>query len=334
MQLLNTIADAAGLPKNANSFMFTFLQRQDSVVVLMGHPPRSVIDQALQAQGLPKLLVIEQPEMHDENPGTYNLRLAGGEVRRFDARTPLEQALRQVGAIKGDQASVPAEVSSFLLPTVVLAGLADGINPCAFAVMAFFTALLFALRRSRLHILQMGSLYIVGMYVTYFALGLGLLQVLTALGQPHFITQVGGALAIAFGLLQIKEGLFPGLPLHLTVPKPGWELIQAWARRTNQPGAAVLGGLVGLCTLPCSGGVYVAVLGLLSARASYTGGLGYLAIYNAAFVLPLVAILLAIGNRRASLALAGWERTNTVGMHLFAGAVMVTLGAFMLGHLS
>ncbi len=328
--------DEAGIPKSANSFMFTFLQREGSTVVLMGHPPRTVIDQALQAQGLPKLVVIEQPEMHDENPRTYDLRPVQGEVRRFDARIPLDQALRQVGAIKDNQAGggTRAEASSFLLPTVVLAGLADGINPCAFAVTAFFTALLFALRRSRLHILQMGSLYIVGMYVTYFALGLGLLQVLTAIGQPHFVTQAGGALAIAFGLIQIKDALFPGLPLHLTVPKPGWELIQSWARRANQPGALVLGGLVGLCTLPCSGGIYVAVLGLLSARASYADGLGYLAIYNLAFVLPLVAILLAIGNRRASLTLAGWERTHTVGTHLFTGAAMVALGAFMLGHLS
>lgn len=328
------MANEAGLPKNANSFMFTFLQREGSTVVLMGHPPRSVIDQALRAPGLPKLVVIEQPEMHDENPRTYDLRLAQGEVSRFDARTPLDQALRQVGATKDDQAGAPAQASSALLPTVVLAGLADGINPCAFAVMAFFTALLFALRRSRLHILQMGSLYIVGMYVTYFALGLGLLQALIAIGQPHFVTQVGGALAIAFGLVQIKDGLFPGLPLHLTVPKPGWELTQSWARRANQPGAAVLGGLVGLCTLPCSGGIYVAVLGLLSARASYADGLGYLALYNGAFVLPLVAILLAVGNRHTSLALAGWERTHTVGMHLFAGAAMVALGAIMLGHLA
>ncbi len=332
LQLLSAMAEEVGLPKEFNSFMFTFVRRGQAELVFLGHPPMDLIQQALRLPELPARLLIDQEEMHDA-PKTYDLWPFEGEVKQYSIKVPLEEALRQANVLKSEPVRTPSQGSSALLPTVLLSGLADGINPCAFAVMAFFTALLFALRRSRQQILAMGAAYIVGMYFTYFLLGLGLLRALDLFGQPHLITQAGGVIAIALGLIQIKDGLLPGLPLHLTVPKPGWEMIQSLARRTGLPMAFVLGGLVGLCTLPCSGGIYVAILGLLSSQVSYATGLGYLLLYNVMFVLPLLGILLVISSRPMSLALAGWERRNSLSTHAIVGAVMVALGVLILGWL-
>lgn len=55
------------------------------------------------------------------------------------------------------------------------------------------------------------------------------------------------------------------------------------------------GVLVGLCTVPCSGAIYLAVLGLLASQATFPKGLAYLGLYNALFVLPLVALLAVAG---------------------------------------
>lgn len=332
IRLLMAMSEQIALPDSFNSHLYTFIQRGDSVRVLLGHPPSQLIRQALQEQGMPKKLVVGQEEMKD-NPGSYELWAFQGEVKRFEISMALDEALDQLDLVQGGSSSPDIYSSPVLLSTVLLSGLADGINPCAFAVMAFFTALLFALRRTRGYILRMGSAYIAGMYVTYFALGLGLLRVLTLVGQPHIITQAGGLIAIVMGLIQVKDGLWPNLPIHLTMPTLGWQATQTWARRTSTPAALVLGGLVGLCTLPCSGGIYVAILGLLSSQVSYTAGLGYLALYNVMFILPLLVILLVINSRPMSLALAGWERTHARSMHTAIGIVMVLLGILILGWL-
>src|SRR6266540_2824557 len=70
------------------------------------------------------------------------------------------------------------------LPTVLAAGVIDGINPCAFTVLLLFiTALTTTLKvgeqnvkalRSRL--LSMGSIYIAAVFLTYLLLGIGLLK--------------------------------------------------------------------------------------------------------------------------------------------------------------
>ncbi|MBI2907402.1 MAG: hypothetical protein HYX92_07095 [Chloroflexi bacterium] len=362
MQLLIGMLEKIQLPRKFNSHMFTLTERGGTTLVLLGHAPRFLLDQALDLPGLPRKLVIAQEEMHS-TPKTYDVWPFEGEVRTAPLTMTLYEALRLSApsrpaaapgatpvaktnpAVEASPAAKdvspatatsppPKDVSPVILPTVIAAGLADGINPCAFAVMAFFTAVLFALRRSRRHILKIGAAYIAAMYLTYFAIGLGLLRSLDLLGQPHLVIQAGAAIVIALGLIQLKDGLLPGLPLHLTIPRLGWQLIQSWARRANLLAAAVVGGLVGLCTLPCSGGIYVAILGMLSSQTGFVDGFGYLALYNLMFIVPLIVILLAITSRPMSLALAGWERAHTRALHGATGAIMVALGVFILGWLS
>lgn len=219
---------------------------------------------------------------------------------------------------------------NLLLPTVLLAGLLDGINPCAFAVMAFLVAFLFAIRQARWQVLQVGVGYIVGMYLVYFGLGLGLLRVLAIPSQPHLAARVSAGIIIILGLIQIKDGLFPRWPLHLSMPLSAWNTVRALMGRTGPLSATALGGFVGLCTVPCSGGIYLGVLGLLASEVTYLKGVAYLASYNLMFVLPLVGILMVVANRPVARALAVWERSQTRPMHLLAGVTMLTLGVLIM----
>jgi len=220
--------------------------------------------------------------------------------------------------------------NDILLPMVLTSGLLDGVNPCAFAVMGFLLAFLFAVGQARLQVLQVGAAYIVGMYLTYFAIGLGILAALASLGAPHIVARVGAWLVLALGLVQLKDVLFPKLPFHLRMPAVAWEKTKGLMASVTLPSALALGGLVGLCTLPCSGGIYVAILSLLGSRTTYLEGVGYLALYNFMFVLPLIGILLTVGNRPVARALAAWERRNTRAVHLAAGLAMVALGVAIL----
>jgi len=92
----------------------------------------------------------------------------------------------------------------------------------------------------------------------------------------------------------------------------------------------VAGVVVGLCTFPCSGGVYVSVITLLNAKTTLAWGTAYLALYNFLFILPLVGILLAVGNRVTAKKLAAWERTHALRIRLWFGLMMVSLGGVML----
>ena len=69
------------------------------------------------------------------------------------------------------------------LPTVIIAGAVDGINPCAFTVLLLFITAMLAtmqageqsLRVVRSRILSLGGIYIAAVFLTYLGLGVGLL---------------------------------------------------------------------------------------------------------------------------------------------------------------
>jgi cytochrome c biogenesis protein CcdA len=92
----------------------------------------------------------------------------------------------------------------------------------------------------------------------------------------------------------------------------------------------VAGVLVGLCTLPCSGGIYVATLGLVATEGISPTSLAYLALYNGANIVPLVVVLLLVGNRATSLKLTQWEHGSSRQIHIAFAAAEIALGMAML----
>lgn len=83
---------------------------------------------------------------------------------------------------------------------------------------------------------------------------------------------------------------------------------------------------MGLCTVPCSGAIYLAVLALLAAQTTRLEGFAYLVHYNLAFVAPLVVILLAAANRPLLNRLGRWQLHNRGGLKFVLGTVTVLLG--------
>ena len=92
------------------------------------------------------------------------------------------------------------------------------------------------------------------------------------------------------------------------------------------PTAFLLGGLVGICEFPCTGGPYLMVLGLLHDSSTYLSGLGYLLLYNLIFILPLVVILSIAGNSAVLEKVRSWQELEKGWMRLGAGIAMVALG--------
>lgn len=214
------------------------------------------------------------------------------------------------------------------LAAIVLAGLVDGINPCAIAVLlVFVSATLLAvgatmegsLGTRRRALFRGGAAYVAGMFVTYLLIGLGLMGFAGALRQDHLGTKIFAVVAIGWSLLALQEALLPELGERLRMPQMFHARAQSWVKRATLPGLFGAGALIGLCTVPCSGNVYLAVLALLSSRNDLPQALAYLVVYNLAFVLPLIALLGIAATPVAMRALTRWQLHNRASLKLALG---------------
>jgi len=213
-----------------------------------------------------------------------------------------------------------------LLPLVGVAALIDSINPCAFSILILTIAFLFSIGKFRSGILKIGGSYIAGIFVVYILIGLGILQTLHLFDTPHFMAKVGALLLIALGAINLVNEFFPSFPIKLRIPHAAHRKMAELMEHASIPTAFLLGGLVGLCEFPCTGGPYLMVLGLLHDQATYLKGLGYLFLYNAIFVLPLVIILLISSDAALLEKVKSWQQKERGLMRLGGGIAMVVLG--------
>ncbi len=232
------------------------------------------------------------------------------------------------------------------LPTVIVAAAVDGINPCAFTVLLLFiTAMLATMQVSprrhgdageqslhaiRARILSLGGIYIAAVFLTYLGLGVGLLKALDFFTREHLPARIGALAAILFGLWMLKDFFLPDLGWRLQAPSQVGTMARQMAKKATVP-ALVLGGfLIGLCTVPCSGAVYLGVLSLLALQPSALVGYSYLVLYNLIFVLPLVVILIAASARPTLNRLAHWNLHHKEWVRLALGGGVVVMGLLIL----
>ena len=225
------------------------------------------------------------------------------------------------------------------LPAVIVAGTIDGINPCAFTVLLLFiTAMLATLQAGdqqnissvRARLLGMGGIYIAAVFLTYLALGVGLLKSLEFFTRQHVPARFGALFAILFGLWMLKDVFLPDVGWRLQAPGKVTDIARASARKATVPALIVGGFLIGLCTVPCSGAVYLGVLSLLALQPTALLGYSYLLLYNIVFILPLVVILIATSARPTLNRLAHWNVRHKQWVRLALGGGVVAMGLLIL----
>jgi cytochrome c biogenesis protein CcdA len=218
----------------------------------------------------------------------------------------------------------PGLVPSLTLPVVIISGLIDGINPCAFSLLIFFLSFLFNLKKRRLSVLSLGSIYIAGIFIGYLSLGLGILHTISILGIMHPFAVVSIFLLVVMGVLQIIEATTFGVRL-LKFPSLAVPTFKRLTEKVTTPAAFVLGLFVSLCEFPCSGGVYVGIVVLLASKAYLYDGLFYLVLYNLMFVVPLVLLLVLAGNVSILLEMDRLRVVNRRRMKLLSGLFLIVL---------
>jgi len=301
-----------------------------------------LLDQLLSAYGIPGLSwstpVIFIGEVADIGGTFYR---PGEEPQPMVGRAeemPLEDAIRQ--AIAEDAPSPLTKIregettglaEKLTVPAVVLAALADSVNPCTFAVLVLLLGtLLVAGKRGK--VLQAGFAFILAIYISYFLMGIGIFTAIQAAGvQRPFILAVSG-LTVLLGLWNMKDYFAYGKWFTIEVPQRWRPLVKRLTSSVvSVPGAFVVGVLDSLFLLPCSSGPYIAILALLSKTMTRAQGILYLLFYNLIFVVPLLVITFGVHFGFTTTARAErWRSARPGKLHLISGAVMFLLGAGMI----
>lgn len=239
-------------------------------------------------------------------------------------------------------AVLPFDAAAFgglTVPTVLGAGVLDGLNPCSFALLVLFATYTLSLVNAvtsdgsptslaRQRLLGAGSLYVGAVWITYFLIGLGLFSFLSFLGQDHLVTRIAAILALVMALWMVKDVLLPDVGPSMAAPGASRGWMQRAMERGGLAGMLIAGVLVGICTVPCSGAIYLDIVGVLHASGGGPAGLALLALYNLAYIAPLVILLVAVSDRRALGRLGRWNQAKSPWVKV---AIAVAVVAMSLG---
>lgn len=219
--------------------------------------------------------------------------------------------------------------TSVTLGAVTLAALADSINPCAFSVLIFLLVYLLAIKAEK-RLLKVGLVYIGVVFLVYFLSGAGLFAIIKVSGVSRLIVKIAALLAIIAGLINVKDFFWPGRGFSLKIPESKKPILEKYVKQATLPAAVVLGFLVSLFELPCTGTVYLAILSLLANKMTKLAAIPYLLYYNLLFVLPLLVILFLAAKGLRPEKLENWRKGSRGWLRLIMGLVLVLLGLAML----
>jgi cytochrome c-type biogenesis protein len=216
-----------------------------------------------------------------------------------------------------------------ILSVVIVSGFIDSFNPCAISLLLIYISLMFTLKKSRKEIFVFGLFYVVSIYITYLLIGLGLLRAGTAF-TFNPISKIVAIIVIIFGLINIKEYFWPGSKFTIRIPLKVRALVSKYAYQATVASAIIVGVLIGLYEFPCSGAIYLAIVGLLSSSGTFWHGLPYLLIYNLMFVLPLIIIFILATNKITTEKFINLQEKHGRKLHLVLAVSMILLGIVLL----
>lgn len=222
------------------------------------------------------------------------------------------------------------------LITITAAALADSVNPCGIAALVILLLTLLKTGKSR-KIILIGFAYVAGLFIAYFLFGLGIFQFLKLSFLAPFLHWVIGAVAFYIGIKYVynffrknSKCLVCETEISLKVPsflKSIWKTLIK--NITVFWGAFILGALIVLIEIPCTGGPYFFALGYIAQEKLVL--IPILLFYNIVTFLPLVILILLIYLGFTNIEKArGWRARNLIKLQLATGIVMILLGIYMI----
>jgi len=237
-----------------------------------------------------------------------------------------------------------SRVRNFTIIGVALAGLIDGVNPCAISTLVFFISMLGVMKVQGRRLVLVGIVFCITSFVTYIAIGFGLFRLLYLFSGFHALqrglewTMI--VLLSLLALLSLRDALryhASGRAGDVTIKLP---------RRVNQAihnvirsglkahhilwGSVATAFLVTVLESVCTGQVYVPTLVLVLRHGkSVPLVAGYLLLYNTLFILPLVLALVLAHHGTRTERFVHWSRENVVPSKVALAALFVGLAVLI-----
>ncbi|MGB9749393.1 MAG: hypothetical protein ACPLWB_00890 [Caldisericia bacterium] len=264
-------------------------------------------------------------------------------IENYDS-SDSEYLLKGLSSTISGKEKIKEYFQKFGVLVIFVAGLIDGINPCAFAVLIFFITFLLAQNRKKEDILITGISFTLGVFIAYLLSGVGLFRIIQKYSIIGLFSKIlyafTAGLVLIFALysyldyLKIKKGEGKDITLQL----PGIFKKSAKNIIKKQPKSSLIFLTAFLIAFPisvieflCTGQTYlptiVYIIGIpeLTRRAIL-----YLIIYNLMFVLPLIIIFSGVYFGLTNRNLGELMRKNVGKIKLITSVIFLILGLFLL----
>ncbi len=227
---------------------------------------------------------------------------------------------------------------------VIVPGMIDGINPCAFATIVFFVSYLTLLGRKRHEILMVGLSFALAVFLSYLTFGMLLREVLAGLVgvvgpvlRP-ILNLTSALVCLTLAVLSLddyrkaRRGQAKDMALRLPDRLRRW--VNAAVRRSTNARVFVLssfvsGVVVSFIELACTGQVYVPIIQGLSDPAYQAQSTLDLIVYCLAFIAPLVAVFVATYTGTSSRQLGTLVQRHTAAVKLATAVLFLGIGLWL-----
>ena len=239
------------------------------------------------------------------------------------------------------EANAEKLLEGYTLLTVILGGLLDGINPCAFATLVFFIAYLERARKEA--IIPIGLSFSAGIYICYLMIGIGLLEFMNVVRQTVslYLYFGVGVMALILGVFSIvdffsiRRGRAAVLQLPLFLKKRRGRIIRHITEDKKITVLALIALAVGFAIsaleFACTGQVLIPVITVIQGATSLRAvAVLYLVIYTALFILPLLILLALFHVGYSSTRIGEMQKKSYGYAKLFIGIFLLSLGIIML----
>lgn len=211
------------------------------------------------------------------------------------------------------------------LLSVVVAAFVDSLNPCAFATTILLLTYSLSSGSSRRMLIICGA-FILGVLISYLSAGIGLLYVISTAFFKTLLRYLVGSVAIVFSILEFKEFFYYGKGLSLEQPRALSRILGKYSASMTVGAGFLIGMAVSMVELPCSGGIYLAILYLLSKIGLTLEVFLLLLLYNLVSILPLIIILLLVYFGRSVMEIDAWRIRERRYARLLAGILLLIVG--------
>jgi cytochrome c biogenesis protein CcdA len=258
------------------------------------------------------------------------------------ALPPWEKVTQE--ALKTGEQKIVERFKQFSLWGVLIAGLIDGLNPCAFATIVFLVSYLSFLGKQSKEILTYGIIFTFGVFVAYLIAGMGLMAGFRQLSGFPMVTK---GIYLAIGLFAVVLGIISfydyilfrrgqiskmklQLPMALKKKIHGIIRVQTRSSKAGFLGTFILGFIIAAAEVVCTGQVYLPTIGyIMTVPELRAYAFLNLVFYNVMFIVPLVGVFVAAFFGVTSERMAFMTKTHTGKVKLLTAVLFIGLGAFL-----